>query len=1006
VLELRRVGAAKSSTKFPKMRDYRGEDDRVHPGLQYCGTHTGRWAAYGIQTQNFVKAAIDPAALELVAAGDFARIKAVYPQPLAVVGGVARAIVCAPEGKKLLVGDWTGIESRIAAQLAGQFDKVEAWRRFDESGGDPSLDPYLRFGLDVLKLPPETARELGKTADLAFNFGGGLKAWRKMAPADTALDEEVEARKHAWRSAHPHVKSYWGMLERAAMAAFRNPNQIRVANHVSFCYEPPFLFATLPSQRRLYYPFPSIVTGPFDNPALSFMVSKNGKWVETNRGKGTWGGTILENVTQAVAADILRGALLRLEAAGFATVLHQHDEVVCEVDADCPVEPFAQLLTVPPEWFPDLPLAVKTRNGPRSFAKFAAPSGEVPPQDPIDEIEDDDLEDDPNGDDDGDGPVDDDPPPDEDPPPEEPPRAESAKPNGSDRDDDDDDPPPRGGSGRDTYGEDHSNKPFYDRFLLQQGYERGAVHDYSLPGATVPLYQQCRYELRAGFKPTEKRPRKRFLVRRPDGDRWVFGAGARRIPYNWAALVKAGPGAEVIDTEGEKNADDLIKRGILATTVLSHDWTPECAAALKGMHVMRLEDHDTKGKEYAEQARRAIVPYAASVRVVPAAHLWKHLDPEKAKDGPHEGDDVSDWLELGGDAAKLFEICREIPANELPCLALADWLARDIPKPNFLMGEWLSTTSRTMLVAPTGLGKTNIAMAISFAMAAGRGFLHWTGPANPARALFIDGEMSQRLFKSRLEDAARRLGFRPDTFFAFCRADVPNMQPLNTEEGQRYVDWLIEQVGGVDFIVLDNIQALISGDMKEEDGWAAVLPWVRSLTNREVGQLWVHHTGHDETHSYGTKTREWQLDAVTLLERAERPGVDIAFTVNFIKARERAPHNRADFAPVLITLENDQWQGVPVDGTPKGKKPSPVAQKFHNALVMALAAAGKPRTQSAGCPSVTVFEWKAECSRLGLLDIAKRDSQRALFSKYQRELVSLNWVMCNGEFVWSILTTT
>jgi len=105
----------------------------------------------------------------------------------------------------------------------------------------------------------------------------------------------------------------------------------------------------------------------------------------------------------------------------------------------------------------------------------------------------------------------------------------------------------------------------------------------------------------------------------------------------------------------------------------------------------------------------------------------------------------------------------------------------------------------------------------------------------------------------------------------------------------------------------DNIQCLITGDMKDEEGWAQLLPWVRDLTRRRIGQVWMHHTGHDETHAYGTKTREWQLDTVALMERVDRPELDIAFKLTFPKARERTPKNRTDFDPAIITLADDQW---------------------------------------------------------------------------------------------------
>ena len=230
-----------------------------------------------------------------------------------------------------------------------------------------------------------------------------------------------------------------------------------------------------------------------------------------------------------------------------------------------------------------------------------------------------------------------------------------------------------------------------------------------------------------------------------------------------------------------------------------------------------------------------------------------------------------------------------------PGLSIEDWLKREIPGPDFLLGELFSTTCRAMLVGPTGLGKTSFCLAVALAMAVGCSFLHWTA-RRPARILYVDGEMSRRLLKARLADAARRQGAAPKTLNILSRDDIEEMPPLNTPQGQAFIETFIKRIGGADFVIFDNIQSLVAGDMKEEEAWAQILPWVRTLTRQSTGQLWVQHTGHNETHAYGTKTREWQLDTVMLLKRIERPETDIAFRLSFTKCRERTPQNRADFA--------------------------------------------------------------------------------------------------------------
>jgi hypothetical protein len=336
---------------------------------------------------------------------------------------------------------------------------------------------------------------------------------------------------------------------------------------------------------------------------------------------------------------------------------------------------------------------------------------------------------------------------------------------------------------------------------------------------------------------------------------------------------------------------------------------------------------------------------------------------------------------------------------------VAAWLARDIPEPDLLLGPF-STTSRTLMVADTGLGKTNLCLAMAFAMALGQPLLHWAA-GRRARVLFIDGEMSKRLVKARLRDAVRRAGgVMPETLYVLSRDAVEDLPPLNTPEGQAFVNAFIARLGSVDFLYFDNVQSLLLGDMKDEEPWQQTLPWIRDLTRRSIGQLWVHHTGHNTSQSYGTKTREWQLDMVLLMEDVERATADIAFSLKFTKARERGPDNRADFANQIVTLSNDVWG---VDGATivaRSRGPSPIGRKFHDALLNAIAVGGLADTRSAGRPATTRNKWFGECVRLGMLDGSSDDrvsaSDRAKLSKYRAELVAANWIACNGDLTWSI----
>jgi hypothetical protein len=303
--------------------------------------------------------------------------------------------------------------------------------------------------------------------------------------------------------------------------------------------------------------------------------------------------------------------------------------------------------------------------------------------------------------------------------------------------------------------------------------------------------------------------------------------------------------------------------------------------------------------------------------------------------------------------ADITEEARKLSPQEPYCLSLADWLARDLPPADNVLGRLLSTTSRLMLVAASGLGKTSFAMAKAFAMADGHGFLHWRG-GRPCRVLYIDGEMSKPLIKARLTDAVRRFGGKPKTIFMLCRADVEDMPPLNTPGGQAFIDVKIKEVGGVDFIFFDNVQALLVGDMKEEEAWQDTLPWIKRLTKRRIGQCWVHHTGWDKSRAYGSSAREWQLDTVAVMEEIEGSGCDIAFTLTFTKARERTPDNRADFETVVITLANDQWAVEHGMAAKKGDAVTKTERSWLNDIVDLFATpdAAKPVTPTPGMPTV------------------------------------------------------
>jgi hypothetical protein len=335
----------------------------------------------------------------------------------------------------------------------------------------------------------------------------------------------------------------------------------------------------------------------------------------------------------------------------------------------------------------------------------------------------------------------------------------------------------------------------------------------------------------------------------------------------------------------------------------------------------------------------------------------------------------------------------------VPPLSIEDWRSRDLPEPDFLMGEWLSTTSRVLLSAATGLGKSNFGIALGMRIAAAADFLHWRAHRK-ACVLYIDGEMSRRLLKKRIIDEAERLGESPTGFLALSHEDVSNFAPLNTPEGQACVENLLIKIGKVDLIIFDSVMCLTAGDMTNEESWSQTMPWARSLTARNIGQIWIHHTGHDSSRFYGTNTRIWQMDTAVHLNAFDRVGTDVSFTIEFTKARERTPSNRFDFQDVQVALFGNEWTHKETETARPGTV-SPLGLKFLQALTNTLAS--DVAKTVAGRKVADRSDWEGECVALGLIDPkAKPDSARTLFNKYRRELIAANRIVCNGEVSWLI----
>jgi DNA polymerase len=372
LLELRGEGARASVRKLDSLLASVDVDDRLRGTLRFHAASTGRWSGRGYQPQNLKKvetADID-AAVDAVLSGDMVRIRELGA-PLTIAGDVSRSIICAAPGHKLIGGDFSAIESRVLAWLAGEDWKLETYRKYDETG-DPAFEPYCVGASKVLKRPvtPEdtAGRALGKTLDLSFGFGGGLGAWRKFDNSDTYTDAEVENFKREWRWAHRATVQFWKDLRRAALQAVHTGQQIDIGK-ISFAMKDGTLRMVLPSGRTLAYPEARLGPGKFEGTReIYFKDNAKGAWTE----RDSWSGLLTENVVQAVSRDLLAAALMRLETAGYPVVLHIHDEVICEVpEGFGSTEDFLRLMIVLPDWAEGLPIAAKVWTSDR-YAKSSA----------------------------------------------------------------------------------------------------------------------------------------------------------------------------------------------------------------------------------------------------------------------------------------------------------------------------------------------------------------------------------------------------------------------------------------------------------------------------------------------------------------------------------------------------------------------------------------------------------------------------------------------------------
>jgi DNA polymerase len=371
VLEIRQQAAKSSTAKLEAFRGRTSPDGRMRENLMYHGAATGRWSGKGAQLQNLPRPGLENSVIEqafgvLGQPAAFALLCEMHDSPaLSTIADCLRGMVAAEAGMELVAADFANIEGRVLAWLAGEEQKLDAFRRFD-AGTGPDLYKLAAgaiYRCDVADVSKEQ-RQIGKVSELALGYQGGKGAFISMAALyGIEVDEDrAEEIKLAWRAANPNIVQFWYDLDDAAMAAVSRPGQVCKVGPVQYAVKGGIMWCKLPSGRLLSYVDPKIreVETPWGatRETVTYMGvnSVTRRW---ERQKG-YGGLFCENITQAVARDIMADAMLRVEQRGWPVVLTVHDEIVSEVPAgSVSAERYARTLSVLPAWAEGLPVAAE-----------------------------------------------------------------------------------------------------------------------------------------------------------------------------------------------------------------------------------------------------------------------------------------------------------------------------------------------------------------------------------------------------------------------------------------------------------------------------------------------------------------------------------------------------------------------------------------------------------------------------------------------------------------------
>jgi len=365
VIEICRSGGRSSTAKFNAMEAFADREDwRVRGGIIYHGASTGRWTGAGVQPHNFPRGSIKNMELawEVLRDMDPDWIQFLYYDAMEVLSHALRGAITAGPGKVLYVADYAAIEARVVFWLAEDDHALGIFRRGECIYCDMATTIY---GRQIIKGIHLDERQMGKQAVLGLGYQMGAQKFMDTCAKYGIIITLEFAKKvvDLYREKYEKVKRMWWAQEEAAIAAVKTPGRVVRCGRVRWRYQGKFLYCKLPSGRNLAYAEPIVVQRETPWGAMKDMLTFMGvdsyskQWVR----QSTYGGTLVENITQAVARDLMADAKLRVEASGtYEVLLSVHDEIIAEADVGTGnVKEFESLISETPAWAEGCPVAAE-----------------------------------------------------------------------------------------------------------------------------------------------------------------------------------------------------------------------------------------------------------------------------------------------------------------------------------------------------------------------------------------------------------------------------------------------------------------------------------------------------------------------------------------------------------------------------------------------------------------------------------------------------------------------